>query len=126
MDDVRLAAGCSKGGLYHHFPTKAALLASVIERLMADAQATRTPESAGTQVGLRTARILIDVWAAAARDDALRAQLRAATSVTAAADDSTGSASPLDELLRIGGVVQSVAVADADGRGQAAGADRAA
>ena len=33
MEDVCLAAGCSKGGLYHHFRTKHALLRSVVQRL---------------------------------------------------------------------------------------------
>ena len=30
MDDVCMAAGCSKGGLYHHFRTKHALLTAVV------------------------------------------------------------------------------------------------
>jgi len=34
MDDICMAAGCSKGGLYHHFPTKSAVLGGVVERLL--------------------------------------------------------------------------------------------
>src|SRR5256885_15501784 len=33
MDDFCLAAGCSKGGLYHHFRTKADVLRAVVARL---------------------------------------------------------------------------------------------
>ena len=55
MDDVCMAAGCSKGGLYHHFRTKNALLRGVVARLtqtgalaIYDAvQANRDAEAAG-------------------------------------------------------------------------------
>lgn len=77
MDDICMAAGCSKGGLYHHFPTKSAVLTGVVERLTAfggllppfrEQDAPLPPQALG--------RVLIDIWTEAARDEALRARLR--------------------------------------------------
>ena len=83
MEDVCLAAGCSKGGLYHHFRTKIAILAEVAERLRVldglapplgtFSVATGIPE-------LLLGRLLLDLWAEAARDPALAARLRAGRS----------------------------------------------
>jgi AcrR family transcriptional regulator len=79
MDDVRLAAGCSKGGLYHHFPGKSTLMAAVVARLALvgglapplDAAASRL---SATPVAL--GRLLVELWAATQREPALRDQLR--------------------------------------------------
>lgn len=80
MEDVCLAAGCSKGGLYHHFRTKTAILAEVTERLNvldglapplgAFSAATGIPE-------LLLGRLMLDLWAEAARDPSLAARLQA-------------------------------------------------
>jgi AcrR family transcriptional regulator len=134
MDDVCLAAGCSKGGLYHHFPTKAAVLSGVVDRLArsgalvppfrATEEATAIPEDA---VG----RILIEVWAEAGRSQPLRDQLRAGyeacfeRALQAEARGMTGLAA----LLRIGALVQMLTRMEAADPEQAArrlGIERAA
>jgi AcrR family transcriptional regulator len=79
MDDICLAAGCSKGGLYHHFPTKGAVLSGVVDRLAvsgglvpplpADVRGVLPPQALG--------RVLIEIWTEAARNEALRQRLRA-------------------------------------------------
>src|SRR5262245_17711048 len=76
MDDVCLAAGCSKGGLYHHFRTKSAVRAGVVERLAE--QGALAPGSDPAAAGLAPdalGRVLIEIWAEAARDENLRARL---------------------------------------------------
>ncbi|HXK34141.1 MAG TPA: helix-turn-helix domain-containing protein, partial [Dehalococcoidia bacterium] len=79
MDDICLAAGCSKGGLYHHFPNKGQVLSSVV-KLLIEVDGILPPlDRAAAATGVPAAslgRVLIEVWAEAARDDALRAQLR--------------------------------------------------
>jgi AcrR family transcriptional regulator len=103
MDDVCLAAGCSKGGLYHHFRTKSALLAAAVDKLAAQG-ALNPPFEAATQPSLPApalARVLLEVWAEAARDEALRERLRAALAANSAAP-----ASPVAEMLHIGALVE--------------------
>ncbi len=65
MEDLCLAVGCSKGGLYHHFPTKERLFASVIERCR-DAD------------GAQERRVLVEAWALASRSPIIRKAVRAA------------------------------------------------
>ncbi|MEX0749402.1 MAG: TetR/AcrR family transcriptional regulator [Dehalococcoidia bacterium] len=98
MDDICMAAGCSKGGLYHHFPTKSAVLTGVVERLTAfggllppfrEQDAPLPPQALG--------RVLIDIWTEAARDEALRARTEA----------------NLSTILRIGTLIQMLTRADA-------------
>jgi AcrR family transcriptional regulator len=102
MDDICLAAGCSKGGLYHHFRAKRAVLAAVVERLAA-ANALLPP--ANGDVPLPPAalgRVLLDIWGEAVRDDALRERLRDGYAAVA----ETEPALDLGRLLRIGALVQ--------------------
>lgn len=104
MDDICLAAGCSKGGLYHHFRTKTAVLSGVIDRLAARgslmppfaAEPTLTPPALG--------RVLIEIWAEAARDTGLREQLRGA--YEALIDAHLSDDGGLARMLRIGTLIQ--------------------
>ena len=112
MDDICLAAGCSKGGLYHHFPTKSAVLAGVVGRLAASG-AIVPPFDARMEPALSSAalgRVLVEVWAEAARDDGLRAQLR--TAYEAHVDRRLPEAG-LAEILRIGALIQLLTRGDA-------------
>lgn len=109
MDDVCMAAGCSKGGLYHHFRTKNAVLRGVVTKL-AGAGALLPPASPMDAVaGLPAAslgRILIDIWAEAARDRELREGLRSAYEAHLAAIMQSSAAFGLSEILRIGALIQ--------------------
>ncbi len=118
MDDVCLAAGCSKGGLYHHFPTKSAVLSAVVERLThagALLPPFETTEGALTLPSESIGRVLLEIWAEAARDETLRAQLRAGyescldRSITSS---SSGQGRGLADILRIGTLVQLLTRAD--------------
>ena len=61
MDDVCMAAGCSKGGLYHHFRTKNAVLRGVAGRL-AQARALIPPFPAGDgMVGVAIFSLVVSV-----------------------------------------------------------------
>lgn len=111
MDDVCMAAGCSKGGLYHHFPSKPAILAGVVERL-ARAGALLPPfQAAEGQFSLPSGavgRVLLEVWAEASHDDELRRQLRAGyeACIDRSLRDGSGDRPALGEILRIGVLVQ--------------------
>jgi AcrR family transcriptional regulator len=114
MDDICMAAGCSKGGLYHHFPSKAHLLRGVVDRLATEGALLPGERGvASSAIG----RMLVEIWAEAARDAALRTQLAAAYAVA-------GSAEPVDgltHLLGIGALVQLLTrPADPDSRPAAA------
>jgi AcrR family transcriptional regulator len=100
MDDICLAAGCSKGGLYHHFAAKPAVLSAVVDRLAAsgDLLPSGEPEFA-TPLG----RVLVDIWAEAARDDGLRAQLQAGYAALATGDGCQGDVA---RLLQVGTLIQ--------------------
>jgi AcrR family transcriptional regulator len=100
MEDIALAAGCSKGGLYHHFPTKARVLAVVVERLAA--RGALIPPG-GPVATPAIAPVLLEIWAEAGRDSQLRAQLTAAY---ATAIDAAGE--PLAALLRFGALIQAL------------------
>jgi AcrR family transcriptional regulator len=109
MDDVCMAAGCSKGGLYHHFRTKNAVLHSVVGRLT-QTGALLPPfaasDGAASPPGVSLGRVLIDIWAEAARDAELRAQLRAGYEAHLDTDMLTPGGFSLSELLRIGTLIQ--------------------
>ena len=130
MDDLRLAAGCSKGGLYHHFRTKRAVLGDVVDRL-ARTGALLPPFGAEGATASRVAslgRVLLDVWAEAARDEQLRTQLRTGHQArldTVITDHGAG----LPDLLQVGALVQLLTRSDEADAGEAArrlGIDRAA
>ncbi len=107
MDDVRLAAGVSKGGLYHHFASKSAVLAAVVERL-AQTQTLLTPPRTPNQTlsaeDASTGRLLIEVWSKAMSDADLRTQLQAAYEACFQAQPYV--APPGAELISIGALVQ--------------------
>ena len=124
MDDIALAAGCSKGGLYHHFATKTSVLGGVVERLIRVGALLPPFDAAPGELNLPSAalgRVLIEVWAEASRSSDLRAQLRAGYEAhldRTLQDDSDRS--PLAEILRIGTLIQLLA------RGEAVNASEAA
>ncbi|HYM14014.1 MAG TPA: TetR/AcrR family transcriptional regulator [Dehalococcoidia bacterium] len=111
MDDVCLAAGCSKGGLYHHFPNKPAVLAGVVERL-AGAGALMPPfQAAEGQLALgrgSIGRVLLEIWAEASHDAELRRLLRSGyeACIDRSLREGVSAHSPLVEILRIGVLVQ--------------------
>lgn len=131
MQDVCMAAGCSKGGLYHHFRTKNAVLRGVVRKLALAGALLPQFQMNEHLPGVSTAslgRVLIDVWAEAARDGDLRALLSNgyASSADAAPPD-TGPA--LTEILRVGALVQMLTQApdvDADEAARRLGIERAA
>jgi AcrR family transcriptional regulator len=121
MDDVAMAAGCSKGGLYHHFATKSAVLTGVVQRLLATGALLPPFRAESGELNLQpdaVARILIEIWAEATHDHALRDQLRAAYEGRLAA--SIRSAASIIDILRIGAMIQLLA------HGEAVDADEAA
>ncbi len=109
MDDVCMAAGCSKGGLYHHFRTKNAVLRGVLGRLT-QTGALLPPfaasDGAAPLPAASLGRVLIDIWAAAARDAELRAQLLAGYEARLDTSMQTPNGLRLSELLRIGVLIQ--------------------
>jgi AcrR family transcriptional regulator len=105
MEDICLAAGCSKGGLYHHFRTKRAVLGGVVDRLAARAALLPPFEPEGAlAVPGGIGRVLLEIWAEAARDEQLRSQLQQA--YASLADDRAYAGADLALLLRIGALVQ--------------------
>ncbi len=120
MDDICLAAGCSKGGLYHHFRTKSSVLAGVVDRLAA-AGALAPPFEAADHAPLAPealGRVLIEIWAEAARDESIRVKLRLAYEAQLGA--SLRRDAGLGAILRIGTLIQLLT------RGDAADADELA
>lgn len=134
MDDICMAAGCSKGGLYHHFPTKSAVLSSVVDKLARSG--VLLPPFVSTDGALplppsAVGRVLLEVWAEAARDDGLRDQLRAGyeACMERSFDASSPDHRPLADILRIGVVVQLLTRSETVDAGAAAlrlGIERAA
>jgi AcrR family transcriptional regulator len=132
MDDICMAAGCSKGGLYHHFPAKKAVLRGVVERLaqtgallppfsLSDGGTPPTPASLG--------RVLIEIWAEAARDGELRAQLHAGYVAHLEATMQAADGAGLSEILRVGALIQLLTrggEVDADEAARRLGIERAA
>jgi AcrR family transcriptional regulator len=98
MDDICLAAGCSKGGLYHHFAAKPAVLSAVVDRLAATGDLLPSGEfESATPLG----RVLLDVWAEAARDAALKTRLQAGYAAL-----TNGAGGDVARLLQIGALIQ--------------------
>ena len=127
MEDICLAAGCSKGGLYHHFHTKNAVLSGVVDRLAAR-RALMPPFSAEpTLAAASLGRMLIEIWAEAARDAGLREQLRAG--YEALIDEHLNGDGSLARMLRIGTLIQLLTRGDemdADAMAQRLGIEKAA
>lgn len=86
MEDIALAIGCSKGGLYYHFRDKEQLFASVIGRC----RDART---------LQERRVLTEAWALASRSERIRAAILAA-------DPGRNAPSLLDATLARGWMVR--------------------
>jgi AcrR family transcriptional regulator len=119
MEDIALASGSSKGGVYHHFPTKSHILRGVVERLEAQGWLVPPITADGPIQASAIGRILIDTWAEASRDDALRAQLQEAC--RAVISSRVDSPDPLGLLLATGSLVQMLTrPQDADGAAVAA------
>lgn len=123
MDDICLAAGVSKGGLYHHFGSKQSVLGGVADRL-AEAGAIVPPFGGAAQATSLSAealgRLLIEIWAEAARDAALREQLRAGYEATLVAALAGGADQPLTTILRIGTLIQMLTQSEPVDAGAAA------
>lgn len=67
VEDICLAAGCSKGAFYFHFPSKEALLVALVEeRLVMSPEASGRPQEASTR------RVLLETWVQAVRYRPLR------------------------------------------------------
>lgn len=123
MDDVCLAAGCSKGGLYHHFRAKPALLRGVVGRLARSGSLLPPFAAEGEHPALPAAslgRVLIDIWSEAARNPELREQLRACYEASLAEGGEGAGARRLSEILRAGALIQLLT------RGDGVDADEAA
>ncbi len=109
MDDVCLAAGCSKGGLYHHFRTKSAVLRGVVGQLAQTGALLppfAPPEGDEPLLASSLGRVLIDVWAEAARDAELRTQLRSSYEAHLEASMRARADLRLSEILRVGALIQ--------------------
>jgi AcrR family transcriptional regulator len=104
MDDICLAAGCSKGGLYHHFPAKPAVLAGVVERM--SSQGLLSPFGGAPLQPDASGRILVEIWAVASRDADVRGQLEACY------ERSDGASGSIASLLRMGALIQALALTD--------------
>jgi AcrR family transcriptional regulator len=130
MDDLCLAAGCSKGGLYHHFRTKRDVLKGVVARLT-ETGAMRPPfgaEAGAAAPAASLGRVLLDIWAEAARDEELRKQLSSGRDARAGATAAVGGLG-LPEALQIGALVQMLTRSDEADAAEAArrlGIERAA
>ncbi len=104
MDDICLAAGCSKGGLYHHFQAKAAVLSGVVESLAARGALLPPLDGDATLAAPALGRVLLEAWAEAARDAGLREQLR--VGYERMLEASLSAEGGLARLLRIGTLIQ--------------------
>lgn len=115
MDDVCMAAGCSKGGLYHHFRTKSAVMRGVVARLAHDGSLlppTAPSNGAGASPAASVGRVLVDVWAEAARDAELRAQLHTCYETQLGAGGPVSNGFGLPEILRIGSLIRLLTRSD--------------
>src|SRR2546423_5678545 len=113
MDDFCLAAGCSKGGLYHHFRTKTAVLRAVVARLQASNALLPPFGDTQASLGLPPAgisRVLVEVFSAAARNADLRTELRSAYQARDRGETEEPHSAGLgfSELVRIGTMIQSL------------------
>jgi AcrR family transcriptional regulator len=132
MDDVCMAAGCSKGGLYHHFRTKPALLSAVVGRLagagaLLPARGEDSPTAAVPAASL--GRLLVDIWAEAARDDVLREKVRVGAEAYLEEGAGPHTDGVVPNILRIGALIQALTRTDdvdADAAARRLGLERAA
>ena len=101
MEDICRESGCSKGGLYHHFPTKETVLLGVIGRLRR-LNGLRPPvDSIAAATGLPVAglsRLLLDIWSEAGRSPEIRALLV----------EPGDREAPLVAVLRMGALIQEL------------------
>lgn len=101
MEDICRESGCSKGGLYHHFPTKEAVLLGVIGRLRRLDGLQPPVDGLAAATGLPEAglsRLLLDLWAEAARSKEIRGLL----------SETVEGGPPLVAVLRIGALIQGL------------------
>lgn len=136
MDDICLAAGCSKGGLYHHFSTKGAVLAGVVDKMAATGALVPpmpVPDASAAPLG----RVLIEIWAECARDAQLRDRLRAGYEAQldrhliedGGGTPLTPAVEGLSQILRIGTLIQMLtqgAAVDAGALARRLGIEQAA
>jgi AcrR family transcriptional regulator len=123
MEDICLVAGCSKGGLYHHFRGKRAVLGGVVDHLASSGALLPPLETHEGGVPPGLGRVLVEVWAEAARDASLRAQLRRAYESGLAEDP---PASPFANILRMGALIQLLTLDGEDATELASRVGRAA
>lgn len=67
VEDICLAAGCSKGAFYFHFPSREAVLVALVEE-----QLVMSPEASGRPEEASTRRVLLETWIQAVRYRPLR------------------------------------------------------
>ncbi len=75
MEDIAIEAGCSKGGLYHHFRTKTEVLTAVARRMASEHALSAPYGASAAKLGLTPdayGRLLVDLWAEAVRTLELR------------------------------------------------------
>jgi AcrR family transcriptional regulator len=104
MDDICIAAACSKGGLYHHFKTKEAVLEQVVEKLGQCGALQPPVAAAATALELaeeRLACLLVDIWTEASRNGAVQARIAASAN---------GTGLTPEVLVSLGQMVQAVAL----------------
>ena len=123
MDDICMAAGLSKGGLYHHFSTKGAVLAGVVDRLITlDALAPPFSSAAGATLLSSGAlgRVLVDVWAEASRDTGLAERLRSGAAARWQGKITDQDEHQLTEILHLGALIQETTRGEDPGASEAA------
>lgn len=106
MDEICVRAGCSKGGLYHHFRTKDGVLEAVVELLREDAPLLRTVDRCAESWGVpatQLARLLVEACAEATRNPRLAALV-----------SDTLQAASLEGLSEVGSMVQFVVLTKQD------------
>jgi AcrR family transcriptional regulator len=109
MDDICARAGCSKGGLYHHFRTKEAVLESVVAYLASRAALLPPVAEAAQVIGVaphQLEALIVEIWAEASRSGVARDAL------------SDHGPSSLAALVAAGELVARVARADGEERNE--------
>jgi AcrR family transcriptional regulator len=116
MDDICLAARCSKGGLYHHFRSRKAILEGVIDRLARERGLLPPFSAPAAALGLSEeglGYVVVELWSEASRQDALRDRVREA--YEAALEDHLSDAAwkpTVAEILRMGSLIQLLTTGD--------------
>jgi AcrR family transcriptional regulator len=99
MDDIRARAGCSKGGLYHHFGARERVMEAVAELLAAEEGLSPPLGQVSARLGVEEAalgRLVVEIWAASTRDGGIRGQLAGM------------DAMPAEELVELGRMIAGV------------------